>query len=274
MKKSLKLIPAIVMLLISAILVSTSTFAWFSMNTTVRVTGMQVTAKSSNTFLLIGTGAENTVSEIQGAKHREVAVTVDDVNAYVYPSKPITGSDAGVISAAVMDAATAGDPTKWYTANSSDPEYSTVNGSSASVIENARVLSSGNFDDYVIVRTVYLTLAAGSDDANNLWVTLEGLDDGLPVVSGAVPSSGTGYDAVRILVVANDGANYNWVTLDKDSPAKVSLHDQHNITFTDDKVVTVNIYIYYDGSDASVFTNNIANLRGLKFDLAFDVAVK
>ena len=52
MKKTLKLIPAIVMLLVSAILVSTSTYAWFSMNNRVTVTGMKVeTRVSSNLFV-------------------------------------------------------------------------------------------------------------------------------------------------------------------------------------------------------------------------------
>ena len=39
-----KLIPAICMLLISACMFGTSTFAWFSMNNTVTVSGMEVTA--------------------------------------------------------------------------------------------------------------------------------------------------------------------------------------------------------------------------------------
>ena len=40
-----KLVPAIVMLLISASLLGTSTFAWFSMNRAVKVTGMSITTK-------------------------------------------------------------------------------------------------------------------------------------------------------------------------------------------------------------------------------------
>ncbi len=264
MKKSLKLIPAIVMLLISAILVSTSTFAWFSMNTTVRATGMQVTAKSNNTFLLIGT--VNSAGTIQSEKKTAVAMTVEDVNAYVYPSKPITGSDAGVISAATMGAATAGDPTKWYTAYSPDPGAATSGGT----VWDAHVLSSGNFTDYVIKKTVYLTLADGSDNAHHLTVKLDNGADGLPVVSGAVPSAGTGNDAVRILVVANDT---NMVTLTKASTTEQILYAPTDTTLTDSDVVKVDIYIYYDGSVGTVYTNNIANLRGLKFDLVFDVEI-
>ena len=258
MKKSLKLIPAIVMLLISAILVSTSTFAWFSMNTTVRATGMQVTAKSNNTFLLIGT--DNDADVIQSGKLQTVPMTVADSNALVFPSKPITGSDAGVISAATMTAATAGDPTKWYTAYSPDPAAATSGGT----VWDAHVLSSGNFSEYVIQRTVYLTLADGSDHAHQLTVKLENVANGLPVSS----SGATVNDAVRILVVAGN----NSCTL-SNATQTGNLYDTADTTLTDSTVVRVDIYIYYDGSVDSVYTNNIANLSGLKFDLVFDVAI-
>ena len=47
-----KLIPAIAMLLLSAVLMGTSTYAWFSMNTKVTATGMQVQAKAESGLLI------------------------------------------------------------------------------------------------------------------------------------------------------------------------------------------------------------------------------
>jgi len=47
-----KMIPAVIMLLISAMLVGTSTYAWFSMNRTVTVTGMKVTAKGTDNVMI------------------------------------------------------------------------------------------------------------------------------------------------------------------------------------------------------------------------------
>ena len=53
MKKAMrKMIPAVIMLLISAMLVGTSTYAWFSMNKTVTVTGMTVKAKGSDNVMI------------------------------------------------------------------------------------------------------------------------------------------------------------------------------------------------------------------------------
>jgi len=51
-----KLIPALALLLVSAVLLATSSFAWFSMNTTVTVTGMSVTTRVDSN-LLIADGA-------------------------------------------------------------------------------------------------------------------------------------------------------------------------------------------------------------------------
>ena len=52
MKKFRKLLPALSMLLISALLMGSSTFAWFSMNTTVSATGMKATAAAPSSLLI------------------------------------------------------------------------------------------------------------------------------------------------------------------------------------------------------------------------------
>ena len=59
MKKTLrKILPAIAMLVISAALLGTSTFAWFSMNNKVTVSGMTVTTKVSSNIQIAETNAE------------------------------------------------------------------------------------------------------------------------------------------------------------------------------------------------------------------------
>ena len=57
MKKFKKLIPALCMLLVSAVMLGSTTFAWFSMNNTVTATGMEVAAKSDELFLAIKYGS-------------------------------------------------------------------------------------------------------------------------------------------------------------------------------------------------------------------------
>ena len=62
-----KLIPALALLLVSAVLLATSSFAWFSMNTTVTVTGMSVTTTVDSNLLVgrigYGTGTDDALTE-------------------------------------------------------------------------------------------------------------------------------------------------------------------------------------------------------------------
>ncbi len=52
MKKTRKLIPAIAMLLMSTVMMSTASFAWFSMNTETNVSGMQVQATAGGSLII------------------------------------------------------------------------------------------------------------------------------------------------------------------------------------------------------------------------------
>lgn len=251
MKKAKIIIPALGMLLLSTAASITGTVAWFSMNTQVTATGMQVTAKSDNTFLLIS--ATNTTAEtIQAENKITVALTVDDTAAKVYPSKPMEEGEVGVGNlfpdgTAVTDTATAADPTNWYTANSADPTSSTMDTNSANPLVS--------FAGYVITKKVYLTVAEGANAANNLKVT--------PTITA---KGGKTIDAVKILVTTSDGG---FATLTSSGTSKDIKGANTNLT--DITVLTVNIYIYYDGSVASVYTNNAVNLDGANISLAFNV---
>ena len=65
-----KLIPALAMLLIAAVLMGTSTYAWFSMNRTVSATGMQVKATTADSLVISETapvGTDTTYAFTAGA---------------------------------------------------------------------------------------------------------------------------------------------------------------------------------------------------------------
>ena len=53
MKKMRRLIPAIAMLLVSAVMLSTASFAWFTISTSTQVTGMEVTAVAGSSLLIV-----------------------------------------------------------------------------------------------------------------------------------------------------------------------------------------------------------------------------
>lgn len=261
-----KLIPAICMTLIAAVMLASSTFAWFSMNTQVTATGMQVVAKTDNTYLLISSD-KTTAAEIQ--TDNSISTTLAVANPKVYPCAPVTsdpevgylttsgfkvdGGNITVEGVKVTNATTAAAVTNWYTA--------TAETSGASGMKDGTARQLTTFTGYVIQKTVYLTVAKGANDANNLKVT--------PTIAKS-GESGTLVDAARVLITTSDGG---FAILDKDS-VEVGIEGS-NTNLTDSTVLTVNIYIYIDGNDAAVNTNNSVNLAMATISLLFSVeAVK
>ena len=93
MKNLRKLIPAFAMLLVSAILVSTSTYAWFSMNTTVTASNMQVKAVADQGIL--------------------INVEADDDSAY-WTNAVTTNQSTGIL----LHATSTANTSAWYVAHS------------------------------------------------------------------------------------------------------------------------------------------------------------
>lgn len=109
MKKFKKLIPAFCLLLVSAVLMGTSTFAWFSMNRNVTATGMTLTANSDNPFLIIAAGA--TVDNTSIA----TSVNTSATSKALYPVMPKT----------TLTSANVTEASSWQYAFSADPDDST-----------------------------------------------------------------------------------------------------------------------------------------------------
>lgn len=85
-----KLIPAIVLLLISAIVMSTASYAWFSMNTKVTVTGMQVKAVVNDNLLIAGDTLDSTEKKADNLFSNSLTQTVKGI---LEPVSTINGKD-------------------------------------------------------------------------------------------------------------------------------------------------------------------------------------
>ncbi|MBR6051789.1 MAG: hypothetical protein IKP68_11390 [Clostridia bacterium] len=266
MKTMKKLIPALAMLLVSAVLLGTSTFAWFSMNTRVTATGMQVVAKSNNTYLLISK-TNTTASAIQG--ENLLTVTLDGPKS-LFPAAPCltsdqadylttsgkTVNDATITTAGVQvtNAATAAVVTNWYTATASSSAAATM------LTGSARQLVA--FTDYVDVQSVYMTVSVGSNTATNLTVTPTFAQVG-------TPEDGKGdLSAVKAIIITSDGG---YAAINSSDNGNAIDIKGSNTPLTSTTVVTVTVYLYVDGDAANVYTNNKANLLGVTLGLQFDV---
>ena len=194
--------------------------------------------------------------------------------------------------ATVHDATTAATVGNWFTAHNNNPA------ASKDSVKNAHELTA--FADYVITKTVYLTLADGSDPAHNLTVTPTITLKDYYLTTDAAPVDGKTYytksgdtytavgspdssamsnyyehssasdiTGVKVLVATGD----NYVILNSTMTTAQSLYGTTDQTLRDTTATKVDIYIYYDGEEAAVRTANIDALAGAEIDLQFNVAV-
>ena len=266
MKLTKKLIPALGMLLLSACMMVTSTFAWFSMNTDVSATGMKVTAVGDQVYLQIGLKGElfesTTLSytTVQGAAAtnalRPTAV-VKSINA---------AADANSNNT-VTNYTKGSDGWKWVTNNSSDINSATAAGNYVEVPSN----SVGNY--YLVNEfDIRLDPKAGLTEASGS-LRVSG-------VSLAVPADKTN-DAlgqcVSVFVVAGTCTQLwkqttagEWY---EENAADNGVLTTGNFTSTEGAATTVQVYVFFDGQNEQCKISNYKNaVNDYTVSVSFTVA--
>jgi len=237
--KALKtqLLAAIAMVLVASIALGSSTYAWFASNTKVDATGMQVTAQSTQAFLLIS-NAKSTAEEIQTENKTSVELTVTADEAKLMPAAHETITKAA--EAAV-------DQNKWYTGFSADPTKVEMNAGTKQTLTA--------FTGYVIHKQVWVTVAKNSTPVKDLSV------------SATIGNMATGtITQAKVLVASSDAA----AELSSATTAPTTKLTGATTTITDSTVVALDIYIYIDGNDSAVFTNNFNSLDTATISLSFN----
>lgn len=245
MKKFRKLIPALCMLLVSALFVGTSTYAWFSMNSSVQATDMMVKAKSNARYLLIGDNQEKAAGTAKTDKdgnaltseHAALYATTGNTNQTCYPTAYYTA--VGELNGHATEAG------KWYT-TTSDRHDTAVSG-------NAEITKVEEGDkDYMLTYKMYLTLTNDSEDyTGRLKVT----------------SAFTGSDeAVKAMVVIG---NEKHIVDSKNTEFTTT----NNVTLTATTAVEVTVYMYVDGNSTNV-NSNYFNAEATKNKLTGNLSVQ
>lgn len=240
MKKFKKLIPAFCMLLISAVLMGTSTYAWFSMNRTVTANGMEVTAKSNASYLLIGSTSDAATNKTGLTTTATATKTGTTTSCY-----PVAFSKNGNTFGAEANQVNV-PANGWYTAsngNSAEP---------ADDVKNYKVVTEGDAE-YMLTYKVWLTLSADSEPYTygKIKVTL---------------TANTGDVAVKAVVkIGNDYIELGAV----DATGTTTV----NANLTKDSATEVIVYVYVDGASDHVYSdyinanNTISGSLSLQFDL-------
>lgn len=216
-----QLIAAVAMVLVAMIALGSSTYAWFAANNTVTATGMQVTAQSNSTYLLIDT-VDNATNKGTSATTKATTTGAATLYPAAYTVDEIAISD--------------GNPNKinaksWYTAKNKNS-----NSANDAVIGRKTVALTET--DYFQKSEFWLTLSKDSEDATNKTLTINfskgGSDDA--AVSVAVYIGGASDP-----ILLNSGTTSGNTT----------------ISLTSTTSVPVVVYTYVDGNSTNVNSDYI-----------------
>lgn len=253
MTKFKKIIPALCMLLISAVLMGTSTYAWFSMNTTVSANEMKVTAKSDNVFLQIvnkGTTFDATAAQTTVVSNAALKA-IRPTNVYK------------TFSATAPEAFAGGKDFVFVSNHSNDPASSTKAGDYTNVTEAAKATNDTNVYTLVSSYSIRLKPDTGAATApGKLKIT--------SVAFHADSATSGLQQAVSVLIVCGD---YSVVYKQPTTAGTFVATGDAALSaaaFADTTGTQVDIYVFFDGDNTNCKTNNIVLTDVFSVDVTFN----
>lgn len=230
---------AIAMVLVSAVALGSSTYAWFVSNNRVTATTTNISAQSNSAYLVIDT--EKTTTSSTSSK------TASGEDKALYPAK-IEKSDAG---AAIWKSAYAEKADK--SAMKSDTEFTIDDGTAAKAVEAG----------YAVKNTFYIGTGTYDGVFTNLHIT------GVTVDATTTAENKNLGDAMRVLVVCgNDWQVWSAKGEKLSSSANTGTAFTTGVSKNND--ATVDVYVYYDGDDSNVYSDNLANLTSNGVTITFE----
>ena len=254
-----QLLAAIAMVLVAAIALGSSTYAWFVSNNSVKATVSTISAQSNSPFLKITSGT-GTIGADTGTSY-SYALGGDSAidNKALYPVQAIKWENKAV---------------SWQSAYSdTDPDTATEQTGTRFDVP------SGKEDSYRLLESFKI----GTDG------TTDGTFSNLVVESVSINNTTSSQltSALRLLVVCGDNAVVlnnegkivtTYVTTAEDASTIIGVKgtagaDAKTVTLADaitkGASVQVDVYVYYDGADAKVTTFNLSNLKEIGATITF-----
>ena len=255
-----KLIPAFALLLVSAVLMSTASFAWFSMNNKVTAENMQITATSNLPYLVISEAADGTFDT--DADAMVLAPVAGTALKLVTPLNVASNVDY-YADAAAKTSNTTTTPSKftnaasvlWGTTTSSDPDL--VQASNVTI-----KVAAADLEEYVQKSELWFKILPGNVDGTNLKCTKVTFNAG----TNSIAASG------RVLLVSETGKYQLFKLVDGQVTAAESGSDASLLATVSTSAVKITVFFFFDGTDASAYTNNATDLTGVTaaFEFAID----
>lgn len=300
-KTNKKIASALAMLMLSAAMLGTSTYAWFTMNKTVSVTNMRVQAKADQGLLIneVDTATDSnwdelaTTSQTEGIKLHATSTKETAAWYAAYSKKKNSAASAAKNSAS-------SDLSGTYKTIGTDTGYipgttytvAAVAGSNAQQditwIDGDQDNTYDNGEGYYVKYTYYLK---SSGDA--ITCTTSGVGKSLNITDVAVTGNSGSADldkALRVAIVVNGYAyiyaplyddadlptyfvaagNYNGTTpLAKETSQPTAMTSIPAVTATGTPVY---VYLYFEGEDANLKTDNVTStLDDLTVNFKFEL---
>lgn len=253
-----RLILTLGLLLVSAALLGTSTFAWFSMNKDVDITGMKVKAI---------TPAYVYISNAQDMADKSNKIALTDAVANLEP-------------------ASTADLTNWFTAKAAadnapgkEGDYKAATAAEAYVLKTFYVQSQNTGVKNFKLEEVKITYTGDTksevNSAIRIGIRFSNLEDDTdnktlffaPLSTAANGTAATGAqttDTIQFVAVGNTSTAEKSTTVSYNSTASTLI-----AAMTADQVYKLEVFIYFDGEDANCSTQKAIVLNELTIDLGF-----
>lgn len=282
MKLNKKIAGASAMLMLSATMLGTSTFAWFTMNKEVSVTGMQLKAQATDGIVISGDNKANWKTDWDVAMPTGVAL---------YPTST---SDTATPAWAVAYSKNFDNADKNQTSSGSYTDL-TINYDASAASGTAFVSGVDGVGktanpnrNYVLKKTFWI-----KSTGEQAWATSLNIDEVKAVVATQGSGSGTAKldQALRVLVVVNGTDHYIYapitgydneckykgttaLTLVPSTTSKPAS-SVASIPNTDAGAIRVDMYMYYEGEDKECKSSNITavSVDTLKVSAKFSTTV-
>ena len=227
---------AIAMVLVAAVALGSATFAWFVSNNKVTATTSNIAAQSNSAYLVIDKQTTSTTSSSATSYSTDSATGL-------YPAKIVPDNGMAVWKSAYAESATA-------STMKPGSEFKIGDGTAAKAVEA----------NYAIENTFYIGTGSYDGVFTNLHIS------GVTVTAPTTAENMNLGNALRVLVVYGNkwevwGADGIKLSSSVDTPTEGGDLLAANEEIKSGHDAAVKVYLYYDGDNANVYSNNLEKIK-------------
>ena len=264
--KALKkqLAAAIAMVCVAAVALGSSTYAWFVSNNNVDAITTDISAQSNSAYLVI---QEATADKTATDNTSTSSATAEDRTAVaLYPAQVVNGTTTGSYKFESAYAAAAGNSlektsTRFTVGNNGTAEEAVAN---TYAHKDTFYIGTGGYDgSFTNLKVEGVTVSAKNADKADLVNAMRVL-----VVCGdqwTVWKNGAEVTSVDTLNTAGNATETTTLTAKYTDATNKAIA----ASVSKDNDVTVDIYVFYDGADGQVNSDNLADLKDCGVTVTF-----